>query len=181
VTYNDNWLSTGGASMKKRDPCPQETNHVRVEHLAEHTDTIPLLAAWLLAEWGYLLPGETQATISANIAGRTHRDRIPQTFVALDSSRAVGMASIEAHDMVTRPELTPWLTGVYVLPECRQCGVGSALVQAVMDAAVGLGQETLYLFTPDRMTFYRRLGWRDMEQVRYQGVEVVIMINDLHS
>ena len=167
--------------MKKNNPDLQETNPVVVEHLAEHVDTIPLLTTWLLAEWGHLLPHETHTTMSANMSGRTHRDRIPQTFVALDGSRPVGMASIEAHDMVSRPELTPWLSGVYVLPEYRQRGVGSALVQAVVSAAAGLGMETLYLFTPDRMTFYRRLDWRDMEAVRYRGVDVVIMTYDLSA
>jgi GNAT superfamily N-acetyltransferase len=91
----------------------------------------------------------------------------------------VGLANIEAHDMVTRPQLTPWLSGVYVLPGYRQRGVGSALVQAVVAAAGDLGLETLYLFTPDRVSFYHRMGWRDLERVRYRGEEVVIMAYDL--
>lgn len=156
-------------------------NTVTIEHLAEHTDTIPQLATWVLAEWGHLPPPRTHASEVATFSERTHRDRVPQTFVAVDGSRPVGMASIEAHDMSTRLELTPWLSAVYVLPAFRRHGVGSALVEAVVDAAAMLSLDTLYLFTPDQMPFYRRMGWQNMEQVCYRGVDVVIMSYDLRS
>jgi GNAT superfamily N-acetyltransferase len=156
-------------------PDPSLKSSITIEHLADHTDTIPQLARWLLAEWGHLLPRENRATIATIFGGRTHRDRVPQTFVAMDGSQPVGMASLEAHDMVTRPELSPWLSGVYVLPEYRGHGVGSALVEAVVAATASLDFETLYLFTPDRMSFYQRMGWQEMEKVRYRGVDVVIM------
>ena len=162
-------------------PDPANRNTVTIEHLAEHTDAIPLLATWLLAEWGHLPPPRTHAGEVATFTERAHRDRVPQTFVAMDGSRPVGMASIEAHDMSTRPELTPWLSAVYVLPAYRRHGVGSALVEAVVDAAARLNLDTLYLFTPDQMPFYRHMGWRGMEQVCFRGVEVVIMSYDLRS
>ncbi len=38
-----------------------------------------------------------------------------------------------------------------------------------------LGLSHLYLFTPDKVNFYERLGWQIVETTRYRGLEVVIM------
>jgi N-acetylglutamate synthase-like GNAT family acetyltransferase len=89
------------------------------------------------------------------------------------------MASIIAADMTVRPELTPWLASVYVIPEARRRGVGSALVRRVMDEMDALGIDQLYLFTPDQVPFYRRLGWAPLERVRYRGKEMQVMVYEM--
>ena len=72
-------------------------------------------------------------------------------------------------------DLSPWLASVYVTPEHRSRGIGTALVQRVIEEAVGLSVETLYLFTPDREGFYASLGWSVVERTEYRGQKVVIM------
>ena len=87
----------------------------------------------------------------------------------------MGMASIDPYDMITRPDLSPWLAAVYVAPEFRHNGIGSKLVRAVMQEAVVLGLDRIYLFTPNKINFYNRLGWQFFEHAVYRGEEVVIM------
>jgi GNAT superfamily N-acetyltransferase len=99
--------------------------------------------------------------------------------VAIVDDAPVGMASIVEHDMQTRMELTPWLAAVYVVPAFRNQGIGSLLVREAMQEAAELGVSRLFLFTPDRMNFYHRLGWREQEVVSYRGEQVTIMSYDI--
>jgi GNAT superfamily N-acetyltransferase len=78
--------------------------------------------------------------------------------------------------MDTRCDLSPWLAQVYVAPEFRGCGIGSALVRAVACEAASLGVHRLYLYTGrNRESFYAKLGWTVREYVEYKGRERVIM------
>jgi GNAT superfamily N-acetyltransferase len=140
-------------------------------------DVSPTLAGWILDQWPHFLsPDATLKTLAARLAERITPHAIPETFVALDGERPVGMSSLVKYDMETRRDLSPWLAGVYVLPQFRNRRIGSKLVQAVMQEAQALGIERLYLFTPDKMSFYKRLGWRRVECTEYHGIDVTIMV-----
>jgi len=165
-----------------------KANHkkVRIEHLAEHYDaqhhnTILTLASWIQGEWGNSFLEATFEELVSELEGRATPHRIPAAFVALDGDRLVGTASIVRHDMSTRSELSPWLSAVYVPPEERNKGVGSKLVRRAMQEAEILGVKRLYLYTPDQMRFYTRLGWDILERTRYHGVEVVIMSCEIET
>ncbi len=175
--------------MKMQD----KANHkkVRIEHLAAHIDAerddaghsaaVLTLASWIQEEWGHSFLEATFEELVSELEERTTRRRIPETFVALEGDRPVGTASIVTHDMSTRSELSPWLSAVYVPPEFRNRGIGSKLVRRAMQEAEILGVKRLYLFTPDRMRFYTRLGWNILEQTRYHGEDVVIMSYEIEA
>lgn len=100
---------------------------------------------------------------------------IPITFVAMSEDVLLGSASLIAHDMDTRMDLSPWLASVYVAPRHRNQGVGSALAESAVKEAKELAVKTLYLFTPDRVEFYLRLGWSVFERTEYRGENETIM------
>lgn len=153
---------------------------MKVKHLAQHQDAIPMLAAWVHGEWGHLMePGVTPQTLAGTFAKRTVQGRIPETFVAIEDGAPVGTASLVLHDLEALKDLSPWLAAVYVAPEFRNRGIGSTLVGAVMDEAKILGVQDLYLFTPDRMRFYGRLGWKVLEQREHRGTDVTVMVYEL--
>jgi N-acetylglutamate synthase-like GNAT family acetyltransferase len=81
--------------------------------------------------------------------------------------------------METRMNLSPWLAGVFVSPEQRRRGIGSALVQRVIEEATGLGVQRLYLYTPSAQQFYARRGWLLVERTSYRGVDVAVMSLDV--
>jgi GNAT superfamily N-acetyltransferase len=95
--------------------------------------------------------------------------------VALEDGVLLGSAMLIASDMDTRLDLTPWLAGVYVVDAARGRGTGSALVRRVETEAAALGVGRLYLYTPDAMGFYARLGWSVEERCSYLGQDVAIM------
>ena len=86
-------------------------------------------------------------------------------FVAHAGAGFMGMASLIANDMDERPALSPWIAAVWVEPDFRQQGVGSALVRAAADAAFALGFDPIYLYAlPTRTAFYQRIGWSTVER-----------------
>ena len=99
-------------------------------------------------------------------------------WVAVSGGKLLGSASLIPHDMDSRMELTPWLASVFVDPELRKQGIGSALVRYVVEEARSRGYQTIYLYTPDRISFYEGLGWTFMERADQKGHPVDIIMID---
>ena len=149
----------------------------RIGYLADHPGFVPLLAEWQHREWGHLSPGESSESRAERLRAEARRGGIPTVLVAVEGAALLGAASLVAHDMNGREDLSPWLAAVGVLPDFRRRGVGSALVRAVVDEAARLRVGTLYLYTTSREneSFYRGLGWSVRERVEYLGKRRVIM------
>jgi GNAT superfamily N-acetyltransferase len=149
---------------------------VKIELLADHPEFLPPLAGWHHAEWAYLRPGETlEARILRLQAACQNREQPPVVFIALVGAQLAGSAMILPHDMDTRPDLSPWLGGVFTAPEFRGRGIGSALSRHVVRHAAAIGFSRLYLYTPSAEGFYSRLGWSVVERTRYRDTAVSLM------
>ena len=81
--------------------------------------------------------------------------------------------------MDTRMDLSPWLASLFVEPGHRQQGIGSALVRRMVEEARALAISRLHLYTPDRASFYARMGWRRLGLERFRGYSMVIMALDI--
>lgn len=153
---------------------------MHLDDLAKHLHHLPTLAGWHHAEWGYLHPGETEQDRQERLREEALADEeIPLVVVAMDGDTVLGSASLVEYDMETHEEWSPWLASVYVAPSFRGQGVGTALVERIMDEAQRMGVDTLYLFTPDRASFYARLGWSPILHETYHGEPVTIMRTEL--
>jgi N-acetylglutamate synthase-like GNAT family acetyltransferase len=148
---------------------------MKIEYLADHPEVLPTLAQWQHDEWGYLRLGDSVEARSARLQSYSQRDGVPLTVVALENGELVGSASLVRNDMETRPELTPWLAGVFVAPEYRRRGVGAELVSRVMGEAAAQKIPLLYLYTVHSESFYANLGWSLQEHTPYRHQNVVIM------
>ncbi len=104
---------------------------------------------------------------------------LPRVLVGLCGDEPVGMATLAAQDLDTRPDLTPWLAGVYVLPGHRRRGHARRLVAAIEDLAREAGFPTLWLYTRSAEPLYRACGWRAAETVARQGRDYLLMRRDL--
>jgi N-acetylglutamate synthase-like GNAT family acetyltransferase len=87
----------------------------------------------------------------------------------------MGSAMLAAKDLDTHPHLSPWLAGVYVLPNFRRQGVATALVSRIIAEARSLGTPTLYLYTVSAERFFSRLGWSVMERATFHDTPVAVM------
>lgn len=154
---------------------PSRKGQVRIVHLSERPDAVPLIARWRFEQWGGQIPGSSLQTFLDHTRISARTCGLPQTWISLDGERVTGAATLSATDMHTRPELSPWLVGVYVNADDRGRGIGSILVAYVVEQARQMSIETLWLFTPDQERFYRRLGWQTVERTHYWDEDVVIM------
>jgi len=153
---------------------------MNIVYLADHPQHIPTLAAWHHDQWGALSESSSLEKREASLRQDANYCQIPTAFVAIETDETghetvLGSASLIENDLTTRPELTPWLASVYVDQAHRRKGVGSRVVQRIMEEAATLGFETLYLITPDQQNFYTHLGWSELETVHYRGEDVTIM------
>lgn len=145
---------------------------VTIVPVSERPALAPIVAAWLVAEFGH--PGsrtvdELTAKILAPPAGPE------ETFVLFDNDHPVGTASLAHDDLASRRDLTPWLAGVYVEPALRGRGHASALVRRVEAFATAAAVPVLWLYTWTAESLYAGLGWRPEGVVKDRGHDAMLM------
>jgi len=146
--------------------------------LADYPAFIPTLAKWHFKEWGHLRPGDFVERRIICLTEASRHQEIPTVVIAFEDDRLLGAAMLVANDMTTRPDLKPWIAGVFVASEQRGLGIGAALVQHVINEAKALQQPRLYLYTFSTEKYYQKLGWELVERTNYLGSEVTIMSYD---
>jgi GNAT superfamily N-acetyltransferase len=152
---------------------------MQIDYLANHQHLIPELAQLHFNEWGHYRPNDTVDARAERVRSCCGKRSLPTVVVALCGAELCGSAMLIANDMDTRPDLSPWLAGVYVKVEHRSKGIGSALVSRIVAEAAALGVPRLYLCTDRPEALYARLGWSIVERTPYKGIPVTIMTFDL--
>ena len=147
---------------------------MRIEHLADHVSHLPRLAEWHFAAFGYLNPDNTVERYVERLTAALQKSDLPTTFIALDDDLLLGSASL-VRQTITHPQLSPWLSSVYVDPQHRGRGIASALVGRAERAAAGMGWERIYLFTPSSEKLYASLGWELIEYSHHHQLKIAIM------
>ena len=100
----------------------------------------------------------------------------PQTFVLLEDDRPVGTATLAREDLDERPELTPWLAGVFVVPDRRGRGYVQHLLAVFEAACRAASIEVVWLYTSKAERIYRRAGWETVEVIERQGRRSVTLM-----
>ncbi|MBK5534157.1 GNAT family N-acetyltransferase [Pseudomonas sp. TH08] len=148
---------------------------MQIEYLCDHPELIEELAELNFKEWGEFRPGDTLEARTERMRAACGKGAIPSVVVAIEKGTLLGGALLIDSDMKTRPELTPWLAGVYVKTEQRGRGVASQLVKRIVEEAAALGVPQLYLYTDAAQSLYARLGWEVIEDVVYEDLPVTVM------
>lgn len=148
---------------------------MHIDYLCDRPEFIEELAELNFNEWGELRCGDTLEARTERMRKACGKGAIPSVVVAIEDGRLLGGALLIDSDMKTRPELTPWLAGVYVKAEERGRGVASQLVNRIVEEARALGVQTLYLYTDAAQSLYARLGWEVVEELVYEDLPVTIM------
>lgn len=149
---------------------------LQIFDLKDFPQFIDPLAQWHFAEWSYLHPDYTLDQLRQEMQQYLSAQLVPSMFILLNQQQELlGSASLVAHDLGSRPELSPWLANVFVHPDYRGQGLGRQLVFYVQQQAQRAGIGRLYLFTANQMDFYRGLGWQALDTEQVQGTCQTIM------
>jgi predicted N-acetyltransferase YhbS len=152
---------------------------LRIAFLCDHPEHIDSIAKWLFTEWGQYKPDTTLDTVAARLRRYLNKDNIPITIIAFAGGTIVGTATLRQSDLRERKNLKPWMASVYVDADHRNKGVGSELVTSIERIATFLGFQRIYLYTPDRQSFYSRLSWQVLANVDHNGKLVTVMYRTL--
>jgi len=148
---------------------------MHIDYLCDHPELIAELAALNFQEWGQFRPDDTLEARTERMRAACGKGAIPSVVVALEDSQLLGGALLIDSDMQLRPQLTPWLAGVYVKAEHRGRGIASQLVNRIVAEAAALSVQELYLYTDAAQSLYARLGWEVVEELIYEDLPVTVM------
>lgn len=136
---------------------------IRIGKLCNYPSSLGTLAGWAHKEW-YAQRDVPYKAVERDFERRMNSARPPMSFVALHGNIACGMVSLKIKDLLTRQDLSPWLSSLYVLPEYRKKGIGKSLISVVVREASILGYHRIFLFADHRdaehlAEYYISLGW----------------------
>jgi GNAT superfamily N-acetyltransferase len=141
---------------------------LHVTTIRQRPDLLPIVATWLWREW-WQRRGHTLQQTEEVYAQCVAETGAPQTFVLLEDDLAVGTATMARKDLEERPDLTPWLAGVFVTPERRGQGHASHLLTAFERACQAASVRVAWLYTNSAERVYLRAGWETVELIERPG------------
>jgi N-acetylglutamate synthase-like GNAT family acetyltransferase len=150
---------------------------MQIVSLVDHVDCIPALAQLHHEEWSHVSPFKGLDQHAAKLRSRIGLNPVPATYILLIEHTVAGSVSLLPYDDIAnlRPDLSPWLASLLVVPRHRGRGYGRALVGHCVGCARALGFRTLYLYTDTHTDYYARLGWHPIEERTSRGLEVTVM------
>ena len=141
---------------------------MNIELLADHSESIPMLADWYESEWepyyGVSGPGDARADLES----RCNRDEIPIGFVVAEGGEVYGTAVL---DLDAATGLAPSVVGLLVDPSQRRRGVATALLEFSEYLAKRLGYSRLYVSTTILGDLLVRMGWYSLGEVQFVNEE----------
>ncbi|MBQ7343368.1 MAG: GNAT family N-acetyltransferase [Clostridia bacterium] len=136
----------------------------RIIRITDNPELIDTLAGWFNSKWG--IPKEAYLD-SMNEA--TARDSaVPEWYAVIDNGDIIGGAGVIENDFHDRPDLSPNVCALYVIPKRRGQGIAGELLAKISADMNKRGVKTLYLVT-DHTSFYERYGWEYLTDVRSDG------------
>ncbi|HUZ65082.1 MAG TPA: GNAT family N-acetyltransferase [Acetobacteraceae bacterium] len=146
---------------------------------SDHPDLVPMTARWRWeAFFRHTGKPFDQILEAAKRTAATAR-AMPRTLVLLTDGEPVGTASLTAHDLDERPDLTPWLADMFVAPHARGQGHAGRLISAIEQEARAASVSTLWLYTNTAERVYARAGWQTVETVQHNGKPFALMRRNL--
>ena len=83
---------------------------------------------------------------------------LPRWYILEDNGEIIGCAGLIINDFISRMDLSPWISSIYIEENRRGSALGSLLIQHVKDDAKNAGFKKLYLCT-DHVGLYEKYGF----------------------
>lgn len=100
-------------------------------------------------------------------------------LLAKAEGEPIGTCLLVESEIEPNHDVSPWLAGLFIVPEHRRKGAGAELVRAIEHQARQRGFSRLYLYTTEAVGFYARLGWSVLDRTNWKGLDTALMVRDL--
>lgn len=167
-----------GAGANGQFATPPRQQTFSIKPLATLQHLWPQAAQWSHAAWRYEFPADTSNTYLEQFAlDAASPGALPEIYAAVGpNGELLGLASLVADDELPGDtEPGPWLAAVFVTPEARSHGIGSTLVQHVVERSRQRGDAALYLYTDDHEGWYASKGWTSLRRTPLNGIDHIVM------
>lgn len=151
---------------------------IRISRLLPDTPEIAICARWRIDTFSDVLTNSfEQEIVTLNEFAAVKKGQAG--FVAHWDGQPVGVGLLVPTEIEPRHPVTPWLAGLFVVPEFRQHGIATSLINAVGQEALGQGNESIYLYTDESEMFYAKCGWSVEERGIWHGLPTLLMSKKL--
>ena len=136
---------------------------IRLEHSNNYI--FDKICEWNYNWWG-IRNNNSFEEVKCNLEHCLCKERLPQTFVALIDGEPAGMYQLSmSEDLISRPDIYPWLINVYVDEKFRGRKVCRKLMNTVNENAKKANLTELFLYTK-HIGLYEKFGWEFVEKVK---------------
>ena len=157
---------------------PAQLHTISIKNIDDSLQHWQRAAELSVNEWKKYFPHDSMQTY-LDLYGQTgqYASHFAETYIAENTSgELLGMASLVDDDELSdSSEPGPWLAAVLVLPDQRTHGVGSTLVQHIVQRAHQLGHPAIYLYTSDQQLWYANKGWKAIRETSLNGIAHSVM------
>lgn len=102
------------------------------------------------------------------------KDKIPVTFIAIENGILLGTVGLWRGDLLSRQDLYPWVSALFVNPDYRNRKIGQKLQDFIENYCRQKGYKEIYLYT-NLVNYYEKSGWIYFDRgYEYMGGEVRI-------
>ena len=137
---------------------------IRIADLFETPSHVATVAKWIFDEFWADRNGYTMEQLIDLLKDASRPDQMPLSLLAWVEHEPAGTVNLIENDDAERRHLRPWVAALFVRPDNRRRGVGSALVRSLLDRANRLSIPVVYLGT-ENPQFYERIGATVHERV----------------
>ncbi|MGA6925597.1 MAG: GNAT family N-acetyltransferase [Desulfosarcina sp.] len=151
---------------------------IRIEPLAAHAEVLPLLQRWFEMEWPSYYGKDGPGNAQRDLQVLANRGSLPMGLVAFCGDRLCGVAALKAESIASHRHLSPWAAAGLVKPSERGRGIGTQLLAGLEREACRLGFQRLYCATNTAESLLHRRGWKLMELIVHEGVDLGIFCKE---
>jgi GNAT superfamily N-acetyltransferase len=141
------------------------------------TPELAICARWRANAFSVLEASFEQELRSMELFASDQRRGV--ALVVKANGEPVGTCLLVESEIEPNHDVSPWLAGLFVVPEHRRKGTGAVLVRAIEDQARQRGFSRLYLYASDAVGFYAMLGWSVLDRTIRRGLVTALMVRDL--
>ena len=152
---------------------------MKFEYLVDHQKYVPIVAEWFHLEWSHLNPNRSKEDVINKIHSHFNKQILPIIFIGIDKDELIGTVSLRKFEMENHENLFPWLSSLYVPTNKRKQGIGEYMVDQCLKKSKSLGESKIYLFTENHEHWYKKMGWKTIQQIMHRGYPAHIMQFDL--